>query len=106
MTINPIDGDKNTARSVAWRFGPDWPGRRCGAKTRRGTPCQKPALRGKNRCQLHGGRAGGPSGSRNGRYRHGRYTKANVAAEKEAMQRVKELERLGRLAGLWEEPNR
>jgi len=26
--------------SEAWRFGPDWPGRRCCAKTRRGTPCR------------------------------------------------------------------
>jgi hypothetical protein len=22
---------------LEWRFGPDWPGQRCGAKTRRGT---------------------------------------------------------------------
>lgn len=55
----------NTPRlfsSEAWRFGPDWPGRRCGAKTRRGTPCQKPSLKGNARCQLHGGRGGAPSG--------------------------------------------
>lgn len=29
---------------------------RCGAKTRRGTPCQAPALRGKKRCRMHGGK--------------------------------------------------
>jgi hypothetical protein len=28
---------------------------RCGAKTRRGSPCQSPAMRGKKRCRLHGG---------------------------------------------------
>ena len=37
----------------ATRFGPDWPGKRCLAKTRRGTPCQKAALKGKTRCRLH-----------------------------------------------------
>ena len=45
---------------VATRFGPDWPGNRCLAKNRRGTPCQKPAITGKNRCQLHGGKSTGP----------------------------------------------
>lgn len=97
-----MDADENRARLVTWQFGPDWPGRRCGAKTRRGTPCQKPALTGRTRCQLHGGRAGAPSGPRNGRYRHGRYTKAYVVAEKESLKRVKELERLGRSVGLWD----
>jgi len=27
----------------------------CGAKTRRGTPCQSPPAKGKKRCRLHGG---------------------------------------------------
>lgn len=33
---------------------------RCGAKNRRGLPCQAPALRGKHRCRLHGGHSTGP----------------------------------------------
>src|SRR5579864_4879770 len=33
--------------------------RRCGAKTRRGTPCQCPAMR-NGRCRLHGGLSTGP----------------------------------------------
>ena len=33
---------------------------RCGAKTRRGTPCQCPAMAGKRRCRLHGGKSTGP----------------------------------------------
>jgi hypothetical protein len=33
---------------------------RCGARTRRGTACQCPAIRGKWRCRLHGGRSTGP----------------------------------------------
>ena len=44
----------------ATRFGRDWPGKRCLAKTRRGTPCQKAALKGKARCRLHGGLSTGP----------------------------------------------
>ena len=44
----------------ATRFGPNWPGKRCLAKTRRGTPCQKAALKGKTRCRLHGGLSTGP----------------------------------------------
>ena len=42
------------------QFGINWPGKRCLAKTRRSTPCQKPAITGKGRCQLHGGRSTGP----------------------------------------------
>jgi hypothetical protein len=34
--------------------------RRCGAKTRAGTPCSKWALRGKTRCRNHGGLSTGP----------------------------------------------
>jgi hypothetical protein len=42
------------------RFGDNWPGTRCGAKTRRGSACLKPALKNKTRCQLHGGKSTGP----------------------------------------------
>ncbi len=31
----------------------------CGAKTRAGTPCRRPACRGRKRCHLHGGRSTG-----------------------------------------------
>ena len=44
----------------ATRLGPEWPGKRCLAKTRRATLCQKPAIRGRGRCQLHGGKSTGP----------------------------------------------
>jgi hypothetical protein len=41
---------------------------RCLARTRRGTPCQSPAVAGKTRCRMHGGAAGSgaPKGKRNG----------------------------------------
>lgn len=32
---------------------------RCGAKNRQGKPCQAPAMRGKARCRLHGGKSTG-----------------------------------------------
>lgn len=32
---------------------------RCGARNRRGVPCQSPAMRGKRRCRLHGGKSTG-----------------------------------------------
>src|SRR5215813_9218833 len=54
-----------------------WNAPRCGAKTRGargGRPCRSPAMA-NGRCRMHGGLSGGPTGSRNGAYKHGRYTK-------------------------------
>ena len=68
----------------ATRFGPDWPGRRCGAKTRAGGACQNPAIGGRNCCKLHGGLSTGPR-TAEGKARsiaahtkHGRRSKAHV----------------------------
>src|ERR1039458_9007186 len=33
---------------------------RCGARTRGGCPCRAPAIHGKLRCRMHGGRSTGP----------------------------------------------
>ena len=49
----------NVTIGVEWRFGPDWPGQRCGAKTRRGISCQRPANKKNGRCRLHGGASTG-----------------------------------------------
>ena len=40
---------------------------RCGARTRKGTPCQAPAVAGKARCRMHGGAhgSGPPRGNKN-----------------------------------------
>ena len=46
--------NSNLEKGIPWRFGPDWPGQRCGAKTRKGTPCQRPAYKRNGRCSLHG----------------------------------------------------
>ena len=42
------------------RFGPEWAGQRCGAGTKAGTPCQRPAVKKTGRCTRHGGRSTGP----------------------------------------------
>ena len=52
--------NSNPKKGIPWRFGSDWPGQRCGAKTRKGTPCQRPAYKRNGRCSLHGGRSTGP----------------------------------------------
>jgi len=68
----------------ATRFGPDWPGRRCGAKTRDGGMCQNPAIGGRTRCKLHGGRSTGPrtpegkARSIAAHTKHGRRSRAHV----------------------------
>ena len=74
-----------SAIGLATRFGSDWPGKRCLAKTRRGKECQRPAITGAGRCRLHGGRATGPR-TEEGRARisaantkHGRTTKERLA---------------------------
>jgi len=79
------------------RFGPNWPGRRCLAKTRQGSECQKPALKGRSRCQLHGGSSTGPR-TEEGRariaalhYKHGRRTKEAIAADRARAQANREI---------------
>ena len=102
-----MDGEKAEASSancscqrtlgLETRFGPDWPGRRCLAKTRRGTECQKPAIKGRNRCQLHGGRSTGPK-TPEGRakiaaanYKHGNRTNERLAENKALAQSNREI---------------
>jgi hypothetical protein len=99
MSENPINGDQDETSSakcngqptlgIETRFGDNWPGRRCLAKTRRGTECQKPAVKGKGRCQLHGGRSTGPK-TPEGRariaavkFKHGNRSKERLAENKE-----------------------
>ena len=78
----------NLKKGIPWQFGPAWPGQRCGARTRRGTACLKPALKGKTRCQLHGGKATGArtiAGLQrlsDAQLRHGKYTKTELAKAK------------------------
>ena len=56
---------------------------RCGAKTRKGTPCKSPAVHGKKRCRMHGGAkgSGAPKGNKNA-LKSGLYTKEAIEERK------------------------
>lgn len=74
------------------RFGADWQGRRCGARTRSGAACRKAAMRGRSRCRNHGGCATGALTEAGlariaaARLRHGRLTKEARAEAKQRAQ--------------------
>ena len=68
------------------RFGEQWEGLRCGAKTRSGSKCQRPAYKVNGKCHLHGGASTGPR-TKDGLARlteartiHGKFTKEKRAA--------------------------
>ena len=97
----------------ATRFGPNWPGERCGAKTRRGTECQRPAYKHNGRCVLHGGKSTGartPEGLQRiseANLKHGRYTKSKLERQRRAAEvgrwvkvELKRIERELELIGL------
>ena len=74
------------------RFGDQWKGVRCGARTRSGTVCQRPAYKRNGKCHLHGGASTGPS-TKDGIARikaanttHGRTTKEKLALAKQNAQ--------------------
>ena len=75
-----------------WQLGPYWPGQRCGAKTRKGTLCWNPAMKGKARCWNHGGKstgartAAGLAKLETLHLQHGRFTKAAKAEAKRRAQ--------------------
>lgn len=74
----------------ATRFGPDWPGEKCGARTRYGTACQRPAYKRNGRCGLHGGKSTGaktPEGLQRiseANLKHGLYTKEKLERKRRA----------------------
>ena len=79
---------KGNEIGLATRFGPEWEGQRCGARTMVGNPCQRPAVKATGRCTRHGGKSTGPR-TEQGRARiaaaqtkHGRSTKEKRAEAK------------------------
>ena len=54
---------------------------KCYAKTRSGSPCRSPSVKGKLRCRMHGGAAGSgaPCRERNGASRTGDFTREAIA---------------------------
>jgi hypothetical protein len=87
-------------------FGPKRPVDRCNARTRRGTECQKPPIKGKRRCRLHGGLSTGPK-TAEGRariaaahYRHGRRSKKFAEMRAKIWKELREIEARMRADGL------
>ena len=87
----------NVTIGIEWRFGSSWPGKRCGAKTRKGIPCQRPANKKNGRCRLHGGASSGPR-TESGRarisaanLRHGKYTKDKLEKRRENAAKGREI---------------
>ena len=93
------DNQPRTPPCLGVPFGPNWPGLRCGAKTRKGTPCQGPAMA-NGRCRMHGGKSTGPrtpeglERSRRGNWKHGRRSANAVAERKLAMAIRREISRI------------
>lgn len=66
---------------------------RCGARTRRGSPCQSPAMP-NGRCRMHGGASSGPPKGNRNAWKHGRYSAEAIARRRELsglIQAMKEL---------------
>lgn len=64
---------------------------RCGARTRKGTPCQAPAVAGKARCRMHGGAhgSGAPHGNQNA-LKSGLYTAESLDLRRHVTQFVRQ----------------
>ena len=79
----------NLLKGIPWRFGSNYPGPRCEARTRKGSSCQKPPLKGKSRCRLHGGLSTGPKTPEGkariaaAHWKHGRRSKAFTETQKQ-----------------------
>ena len=77
---------------------------RCGARTRRQTPCRGPAMR-NGRCRMHGGTSTGPrtkaglKRSRRARWKHGAYSQKVRAERREARRLLQALRALVSLEG-------
>lgn len=64
---------------------------RCGAKTRKGTPCKSPAVRSKKRCRMHGGAKGsGAPGKNKNALKHGFTTQHAKNERKEVLTIIRE----------------
>ena len=82
-------GNSNLSRATQTCSSPKNPGQSCGARTRRGTACQKTPLAGKTRCRLHGGLSTGPRTAEGkariavAHWKHGRRSKGFTKARKQ-----------------------
>ena len=66
---------------------------RCGARTRRGTPCRAPAMP-NGRCRMHGGSSpGAPLGNRNA-WKHGRYSREAIERRRKVAELIRDMRSL------------
>ena len=69
---------------------------RCGAKTRKGTPCQGPAMPNR-RCRMHGGASTGPrtpqglERCQRANWKHGRYSAAAIEQSREIRKMLRQM---------------
>ena len=93
----------NATIVIEWRFGPDWPGQRCGAKTRQGTACQRPANKKNGSCRLHGGASTGAKTEEGlariaaANLRHRKFTKDKLEKRRENAAKGREISKELRL---------
>ena len=79
---------------------------KCLALTRRGTACQKPPIKGKTRCRLHGGLSSGPRTAEGkaritaAHFRHGRRSKKFVEARAKIWAELRIIERKMKMDGI------
>jgi hypothetical protein len=71
--------------------GPMTSSPRCGARTRRGTPCQAPSVVGKRRCRMHcvAKGVGAPPGNRNA-LKHGMYSRDEIAEQRAVRELIRQ----------------
>ena len=87
------------------RFGLNWSGRRCLARTRSGGQCQCPAMKDKARCRIHGGLSTGPR-TKDGKekvrqsvLKHGQYTKEAIENRQRIVREIADIEAWARARG-------
>jgi hypothetical protein len=94
QAARPCSPLRNNNRQGDWNNAP-----RCGAKTRKGTPCRSAAMP-NGRCRMHGGCSTGAKTAegieriRKARTKHGRYSAASIAARRQARQLMRDLRAL------------
>ena len=99
-------GHTNLSRATQTCSSHESPPQSCGARTRRGTACQKPPLAGKTRCRLHGGLSTGPRTAEGkariaaAHWKHGRRSKGFTEARKQIWTDLRAVEARMRADGL------
>ena len=99
--VGPVaTGGRGGMTTAGIRLTPRTRPPRCGARTRRGTPCRSPAMA-NGRCRMHGGPSpGAPPGDRHPNWRHGGYSREAIERRREVAALVREMRALVRQLGV------